>query len=105
MAALLVVAIGHAMSPPRALPCETIHPFHPKGTSFGAHLVPLFLTHSTSVKPTAAHCQLARRRLAAPEGSRVRTSKKRKDLTQNSLYVTAAYPCCAGEPRGRASRG
>ena len=28
MAALLVVAIGHAMTPPRALPCEKIHPFH-----------------------------------------------------------------------------
>ena len=28
MASLLVVAIGHAMTPPRALPCEKIHPFH-----------------------------------------------------------------------------
>ena len=36
------------MSPPRALPCEKIHPFHPNGTSFGAHFVPLFLSHSTS---------------------------------------------------------
>jgi hypothetical protein len=29
MAALLVVAIVRAMSPPRALPCGKIHPFHP----------------------------------------------------------------------------
>jgi len=28
MAALLVVAIVRAMSPPRALPCEKIHPFY-----------------------------------------------------------------------------
>ena len=28
MASLLIVAIGHAMTPPRALPCEKIHPFH-----------------------------------------------------------------------------
>ena len=28
MAALLVVAIGYAMSPHRALPCEKIHPFY-----------------------------------------------------------------------------
>ena len=48
MAALLVVAIVPAMSPPRALPCEKIHPFHPKSTSSGAHFVPLFLSHSTS---------------------------------------------------------
>ena len=39
MAALLVVAIGHAMSPPRALSCEKIHPFH---------YVPLFLGRDTS---------------------------------------------------------
>ena len=39
MAALLVVAVGHAMAPPRALPCEKIHPFH---------CVPLFLCHDTS---------------------------------------------------------
>jgi hypothetical protein len=48
---LLVVAIGHAMSPPRVLSCEKIHPFHPKGTSFGAHFVPLFLSHSTRIGP------------------------------------------------------
>jgi hypothetical protein len=28
MAALLVVAIVRAMSPPRALPCEKIYPFY-----------------------------------------------------------------------------
>ena len=39
MAALLVVAIGHAMSPPRALPCKKIHPFH---------YVSLFLGRDTS---------------------------------------------------------
>jgi hypothetical protein len=39
MAALLVVAIVKAMPPPRALPCEKIHPFY---------LVPLFLIQDTS---------------------------------------------------------
>src|SRR5450759_2749578 len=57
MAALLVVAIGHAMSPPRVLPCEKIHPFHPKGTSFGAHFVPLFLSHSTRPNRAAVPIQ------------------------------------------------
>jgi hypothetical protein len=38
MAALLVVAIDRTMSPPRALPCEKIHPFY---------FVPLFLIHDT----------------------------------------------------------
>ena len=38
MAALLVVAIESTMSPPRALPCEKIHPFY---------LVPIFMIHGT----------------------------------------------------------
>jgi len=42
MAALLVVAIEQAMSPPRALPHEKIHPFH---------FVSLFLIHDTRVFP------------------------------------------------------
>ncbi|OYW24397.1 MAG: hypothetical protein B7Z49_03025, partial [Hydrogenophilales bacterium 12-63-5] len=43
MATLLVVAIDRTMSPPHALPCEKIHPFH---------FVPLFLIHDTSPMKT-----------------------------------------------------
>jgi hypothetical protein len=51
--------------PVSPLPCEKIHPFHPKSTSFGAHFVPLFAKQTTSSLLKFVACAGQARRKAA----------------------------------------
>ncbi|MGK2950761.1 MAG: hypothetical protein ACSLEZ_00060, partial [Thiobacillus sp.] len=93
MAALLVVAIEPAMSPPRAscaqagrpsgMPCEKIHPFYP---------VPLFMIHDTSrasgtrLMPKTQSRDWAKKR-SSEKFFQIHATVKRGDLSANTRFL------------------
>ena len=63
---MLVVAIGHAMSPPRALPREKIHPFYLRRFSRDTTLV-----LADNLEQGAGPAVLGQQFLEGPDGARI----------------------------------